>query len=373
MRILFLSYFFPGPLGAMASWLAERPEIQVIFAASRSRQEQGLPNMKRVVLRSYNGKARVNPGWFELWEEALRAGKSAASTLDMVRESGFDPDIVCCATSNGSAFGLRQIFPDSFIVNFLEELSIFPSGQVKMRRALQSLQILEANLSFIYNEKARNAYAQELRELIKPAPMIIDCDFFSPEKAQPLMSLQGRTIGRELVTVFAHGLTEKELFHLWHGALLILAMRPHCQLFFIVPGAYLLKRLNKLPIDEKIAERLFLFSQLRQETLRDLLCASALAIFPGRHSPFGLLECMSCATTPLCGEPHFFLKNGWDMLELPKASAIAESVNAALQNRELLNVIGMHARQTAVVNFASVNVMPHFFPKIEKACEEWNS
>lgn len=375
MRFLFLSYLFPGPLGAMASWLADNTENQVVFASSRSRQELALANVQRVVLRTYKGVPHDDQDWFGLWEEAIRAGKSARNTLEMVRDSGFDPDMIFCASSNGTAFGLREIFPDSFIVNFLEESAFFSAGQSEMRRCLQYLQIIEANLSFAFNEATMRQFLPPLREYIRLAPMVIDSAFFSPEAAKPLNMPHMRRVSDQLLTVFTHGLTEQELFHVWYGSLQILANNPHCQIVFLLQGGYALKRLRTLKVDAKIADRLFLEAHLRQDILRDLLCASSICLFAGRYMPFGLLESMSCASCPMCAKAPYFLKNAWDMLELQNAHSdeIAARVGKALQDPALLKAIGSRARQTAVANFGADNVMPRFFPEIEKACQEWNA
>lgn len=375
MRVLFLSYFFPGPLGAMASWLAKNPEHQVIFASSRSRLEMAIPNVQRVVLRAYNAKARGSSDWFDLWDEAIRAGKSARATLDMVHNSGFEPDIIFCASSNGTSFGLRQLFPDALLINFIEESSLFHIDQMRMRRCMQYVQILEANLNFAFNENTRRQYPPALQPLIRLAPRVIDAAFFSPENAQPFSNWKLRNFSGRLVTVFGYGLNECELFHAWHALIELLSGYPELQLVFILPGSYAVKRLRMLKLNSAISDRLFLECHLRQDVLRDLLCASSLCVFPGKNAPFGILESMSCATAPMCVHAPFFLKNGWDMLEMQgrDASAMCADVRAALKDPALLEELGQRARQTAIANFAANLVMPRFFPEIEKAWQDWNA
>ena len=47
MRILFLNYTFPGPLGTMAASLAALPGNEVLFASEYGRRDFSLPGVKR--------------------------------------------------------------------------------------------------------------------------------------------------------------------------------------------------------------------------------------------------------------------------------------------------------------------------------------
>lgn len=51
MRILFLNYTFPGPLGTMAASLAALPGNEVLFASEYGRRDFSLPGVKRVLLK----------------------------------------------------------------------------------------------------------------------------------------------------------------------------------------------------------------------------------------------------------------------------------------------------------------------------------
>lgn len=375
MRYLFISYIFPGPLGAMASWLASRNENQVIFASTRSRQELPLPNVQRVVVKTYPGKKGFeDPDYFDLWEEAARAGKAARSSLELVKSSGFEPDMIFSASSNGSALGLRQIFPDAFLVNFLEEENFTRSAQAALRRGIQSLQVLQANLAFAFTEKRKSFYPPELWPKIGLAPQAIDSGFFDPAHAQPFHCWKFGAQDRDLLTVFAQGLEEHALFHCWNACLEILEKCPAIRIVLLVNGTYALRRLTRVEIPEKLSTRLFMEAHLRQDNLRDLLASSLLAIFPGEFIPMGLLEAMSCASCPVLGNHRYFLKNGWDCLEMPPITErlMAGTIAQFLAHPEALKEIGLHARRTAVENFGAESVMPRFFSKIEEAYRLWN-
>lgn len=376
MRFLFLTYISPGPLGAMATWLAANPQNKVIMASSRSRQENPIPNIQRVVLKSYPcRKPEKEPDYFDLWEEAAKAGKSARASLESVKQSGFEPDIILGATSNGAALGLRRIFPDAFLANFLEEENFFKPGQSQMRMDLQCLQILQANMSFAFTEARKKSYPPELQARIGIAPLAVNADFFSPEKARPFSCWKFAQILPELVTVSARNLTENDLFHCWNACLEILAARPDCQIVLLVNGSYVMRRLAHLQIPENLASRLYIECHLRQDIWRDLLCASALAVFPGNPAPFGILEAMACATPPLLAREWYFLKPGWDYLGMPgsRAAQIRMAVHDALENKNKLLEIGLLSRKTVTAGFAADVAMPRFFPQISRAYELWNA
>lgn len=376
MRFLFLTYISPGPLGPMATWLAENTENKVIIASSRSRQENPIPNIQRVVLKNYPGrKPEKEPDYFDLWEEAAKAGKSARVSLESVKQSGFEPDIIFSATSNGAALGLRQIFPDAFLANFLEEENFFKPGQSQVRMGMQCLQILQSNMSFAFTEARRKSCPPELQTRIDIAPLAVNADFFSPNKARPFSCWKFEVILPELVTFYARNLTETELFHCWNACQEILAARPNCQIVLLVNGSYVMRRLAHLQIPENQASRLSIEYHLRQDIWRDLLCASSLAVFPGNPSPFGILEAMACATPPLMAKEWYFLKPPWDCISMPgsKAEQICHAVHNALEDKNNLRETGLRSRQTITDNFAAKVAMPRFFPRIARAYELWNS
>ena len=62
MRILFLNYTFPGPLGTMAASLAALPGNEVLFASEYGRRDFSLPGVKRGVLVRDWGRRRAGGG-----------------------------------------------------------------------------------------------------------------------------------------------------------------------------------------------------------------------------------------------------------------------------------------------------------------------
>lgn len=373
MRYLFLSYIFPGPLGAMASWLANQEGNHVIFASTRSRQEMPLPNVQRVIVKTYPGKKNSDDQeYFTLWEEAVRAGKSVRSSLDLVKSSGFEADMIFNASSNGSGLGLRELFPDAFLLDFLEEETFSKPAQAVLRRDIQILQILGANMAFAFSEARRQSYPSELWSRIRLAPRVIDTSFFDPQSASPFSCPKFDGESRKLLTVFARGLAEKELFGCLGQCLEILKKREDSRIVFLVNGAYTMRRLSQVELPPNLGNRLQIEAHLRQDALRDLLCSSILSIFPGLDSSLAMLESMSCASCPMPEKHQYFLKDGWDSISLGKLEHMSGRVLELLEHPEALRMLGAHARKTALRDFSASVVMPGFFSQIEQAYREWN-
>lgn len=361
MRFLFVSYAFPGPLGPMASWLASQAGNHVIFATSRSRQDHPLANVQRVVLKKYQGNGN---GYLGLWEEAINAAKSASSSLEIVRNSGFVPHMVLNASSNGVAFGVREIFPDSFRVNFLEEENFARPGQIEMRRSLQILQTLESNLTYAFSEASRDLYPRPLWPRIGLAPRMVDSAFFSPEQAKPYKSAKFSRKPAELVTVFCNG-NDPQCQEM---CLRILQLRPKCRLALIMANSFALKKVSPSLESE---HRLEMLASPRRDALRDLLACSCLAIFP--DSGEGMLEAMSCGAAVMTTSKNCILSLNRDMLclEGDDVAQRAQCAAQAIAGKAKLSRIAASARKLTLENFGASSVMPRYFPQIQNAYQDW--
>lgn len=353
MRFLFLSYAFPGPLAPIASWLGAQPCFQVIFAACRARRDVSLSGAQRVILRPYQLKGSEGEGVLGMWDEALKAARSARKTLEIVKKSGFAPDMIFNASSNGSAMGAGDVFPDAFRVNFVEDEKFIKPGQADMRREVQNLQILNNNLNFVFSPHARLAYPRELRPRLKIAPRLTDYAYFSAPTG----------IGRQkTLTIFCCGDEERTAAI----ATAILASAPDYRVVVAPGNSFVNRKLQALIQGES---RLEIRQINRQEALRELLAASALALFPENNGP--ILEALSAGAPVLLSRKSQYSIKGCQIVGDDAADAWAAAAAKILKNPAELIKKGLEGQAATREKYAAEAVMPAFFPQILNAWEEF--
>lgn len=357
MRFIFTSYTYPGPLAPMATWLAAQPENHVIFAATRFRQENPLPNVQRVVMKKYQSKGTENGTYLDLWDEAIRAAKSAASSLEIVRNSGYKPDIIFNASSNGVLLGGRQVFPDAFIINFLEKDNFTKPFQAEIRKTLQTMQILESGLNFTFSSEIKNIFPPEIRGRIALAPRMVDAEFFNAAHAKPFTSEKFAVTPRELLTIFCSGV-DRNLVEMCE---LILTKRPKCHIEIVADNGFALRQLADVSIKNN-PERFDFMRMPGQEILRNLLCSTSLAMFMDNSAH--ILETLSCST-PAC---YFFNDDSLPETVLPMdekgAEARANSIINYLGQKNRLAKLGEIGRRIIDLDYDAYVVMPKFYTNI---------
>ncbi|MBD5608508.1 MAG: hypothetical protein HDQ93_06630 [Desulfovibrio sp.] len=354
MRFLFVSYASPGPLGPMAAWLARDRANQVIFAASRARQDCLIPRVQRVVMKKYQGSAAENSDYLSLWDEALRAGRSASASLSIVRKSGFYPDMIFNASSNGIAMGARNIYPDVFRVNFLEDENFARPNQAFMRRSMQCLQILNYDLSFAFGASARLNYPKELRGLIRIAPRMVDSAFFETNEPRP----------SNIVCIFCQN-HEEDCARL---CLDLLGRLPYYLIVVVAANSFVQRKLESLL---PASERLKIQTVHKQDILKSLLKLCRLAVFPDNGGP--ILEALGMGAPVMLADKKAVAARGTLCLGGEDAESRSATIARALKNPEALLKKGREGREHVREKYGADSVMPEFFEKTLKAYDEWKS
>lgn len=354
MRFLFVSYASPGPLGPMAAWLARDPANQVIFAASRARQDHIIPRVQRVVMKKYQGSVSENSDYLSLWDEALRAGRSASASLSIVRKSGFYPDMIFNASSNGIAMGARDIYPDVFRVNFLEDENFIRPNQAFMRRSMQCLQILNYDLSFAFQASARLNYPKELRGLVRVAPRMVDSAFFEAGDSRPT----------NVVCLFCQS-HEEEYARI---CLDLLARVPHYLIVVVTANSFVQRKLESLLPS---SERLKVQTIHKQDILKSLFKLSRLTVFPYNSGP--ILEALGIGAPAMLADKKAVAARGTLSLPAEDAEARSRAIAKALQNPEALLKKGREGKEYVRDKYGADSVMPSFFEKILEVYRGWKS
>lgn len=351
MRFLFVSYSFPGALGPMAQWLARDAASQVIFATSRFRQELPLPGVHRVMLRR-PPRNRAAGGYLDQWEQAMATARSAAASLETVRDSGFAPDIIFNASSNGAFLACLQVYPECFSVNFLEPA---PESRPTCKRDLEALQILSASLNFAFAPQDAAAWNGLLRQELLAAPRLVDGEFFCPDKS-------GRG-DQPRLAVFCAGAEEGCL----QACRQLLAGRPRLRVSLVAANSFSYRRLQALC--PACPANMAIQPWPRMDALRDLLREASLCLFVEGRPDF--------LPAAACGAPVIFAGEAGELPAFVRKSGarspqeLAGELAQALDRPRELAGLGEEARARALAAHASSALMPAFFGQIRAAWQRW--
>lgn len=351
MRFLFISYSFPGPVGPMAVWLAARKENQVIFATSRSRQDAPLLNVQRVVLKRYQGKPNENQDYLSIWEDALRAARSASNSFEAVKQSGFMPDMIFNASSNGVALGINDIYPEAFKINFVEKDNFIKPCQASMRRNIQYLQILNFNLSFIFTGASKNIYPASLRPLLKVAPTLVEKEYFTYPYCHESASA---------ISIFCGNGSQETLRMCEELAKLDIGGK----IRLVTENSFACKRLETLYAANPGIE---VVNSSRKEILKNTLLSSRIAIFTKNDGPI-LEACAAGVPVILPAQYTGKLKGVGKLSEQPVS---LEAIVKALRRPAYLCRKAQEARRRVEEHFAPDALMPDFFAYILTQYQLW--
>lgn len=356
MRFLFLSYSFPGPLGPMSQWLARDSENQVIFASSRFRQELPLECVQRVILKKYQCAA-ASQTLLELWEEAISAANSCASTLKLAAERDFYPDMIFNASSNGIFLGCRQVFPNAFTINFLEN-DIFPNQALAaMRRDMEALQILGSSLNFSFPGNSLVNCLEKLKDYVAPAPLMVDAEYFSPAE-------EGSRFKSPFDVAIFCGSRPGFCARLHR---LLRELAPNCKPVLIAANSFVFRKLRELVQADSSA----VLPWPKMAALREIFQRSALCLFVEGNPDF--LPAESCAAPVffIPGDVPRYLPAGVRLLGGSSPEDCAKQLAEMLAAPEKLRKAGLECRGTVLAKYAASTLMPVFFGKIMEAYEKW--
>ena len=182
MKLLFLSYHFPGPLMPLATWLAARGH-EILYASNRSPQLQKplSDGIKRVILKRFSLPAKTD-AFLDILENAQVAARYAASSFLAIKESGFIPDFVFTASSGGAALAVPSIYPERSWLNFVEMPA--RDGLSKKDRMIQVIQIALAAKSFVFYPGQIGLFPPIPANGLSVFKPVVDTSFFSPELSQ---------------------------------------------------------------------------------------------------------------------------------------------------------------------------------------------
>ena len=342
-----------------------------------------MPGIIHARLSLNRNRARVSPGpdpFVSEWEKMFNLGKQALQTFIHIRDSGFVPDVICCAFSDGTALFLRHAFPHAFIVSYFNGFrGSMNSHEERMRlQAVMDLQrctLSGSNLYFVRSETQREAFPPALHSLIRTWPPCVNTDFFSPQ--QPDFSAFFPDIAPdsavELLTMHMKG-AESSFRDMAQVILGVLMRRPHCLICLAFGRGRAREHWEQArrSLPESIGRRLFLTDGLDSLSYRNLLCSSTIHVFPEPVWPplQEMLESMSCETlllTPETGQGFSRDKKTSCALPANGSAMQLETICHILDNINDFQEIRKNARQMVVENHQESTVLSHHLRVIMQA------
>lgn len=117
MKFLFVHQNFPAQYRHIVQALVQQGGHEIV--ALSMNQGGGMPGVTMIRHGANIGKASTHP-YLSLYEDNIQRGHSAAQTLEVLRERGFVPDLICAHPGWGEALFLKTIFPTSKLLCYQE-------------------------------------------------------------------------------------------------------------------------------------------------------------------------------------------------------------------------------------------------------------
>jgi glycosyltransferase involved in cell wall biosynthesis len=118
MRILFVHQNFPGQYKHIAPTIAAVPGNEVVALTINAAPD--LPGVRVIRYRPAQGSTATASPWLtEIEAKAIR-GEAVARAALHLRAEGFIPDVICAHLGWGEALFLKDVFPESRLLGFME-------------------------------------------------------------------------------------------------------------------------------------------------------------------------------------------------------------------------------------------------------------
>ena len=388
MRILFCNYSFPGRLAPLAAWLASRPGNEVLFASCFERRNFKIDGVRQVYTKLKSAKTPSDSSqdaFLVFLSGSVRIGRKMQSTLTYLRETGFVPDIILYSSMNGPALFLRQVYPESFMIAYLDEILLKDAESTgdcsQIASDLISIHSVSADMCYAFTKKQIERCPGRLGELYHVLPPAVDDSFFCREQALPF-NAGGHTFpGSEKMLSVA---VKDEKFvrsrELWKILLEFLQIRKNVHICFSAPKEnvkrLIVRALHCLP--QELREKTSVLGFLKLEDYRNMLCASSVRLYlaDAAITPNELLEASSCGSIVLTSIPPesddaiTSLFPHWSGTHIERLKLL---VNAFDLSNKQEQTHGAASPAILSGTFSYKNILPAHFAEIEDNYRKWKS
>lgn len=387
MRILFVHQNFPGQFKHLAPALAENTRHEVVALSLRK-----APDYERIRTLQYGLNQGNTPDIHPLaqdFESKVIRAEGVAKAAFALRQQGFYPDVIYAHPGWGETLLLKDIFPSSRLISFMEffyhtfgaDVNFDPEfptqdllglARVRIKNAsiLLSLDISDTGISPTTWQKQQ--YPREYHHKIQVVHDGIDTDMVKPDPhARITMTPPGLefSMGDEIITFVNRNLEPMRGYHRFMRALPeILRRRPRARVVIVGGngvsyGAHPQEGTYKEGFLAEVREQLDMnrvhFSgTVSYPVFLKILQISAVHVyltFPFVLS-WSMLEAMAseCLVVGSCTPPvKEVIRHGENglLVDFFDSKALAETVIEALEHPDRMREIRKNARQTVVEEY----------------------
>ena len=384
MRILFINHTFPGLFSSLAAAFGADARHEVLFASSYGRrQEVTLPGVRKIRLSPHALRARTAA---EELDNMMAAGRQALHSFEILRASGFVPDMVLSSSRGGYALFWGAAFPDSFRVCWTESCTTLPNAEAVTdplfaRHLVLCRQAMDCDLVVTLSAGQPNFLKSRLKHAVE-LPYAVNTRQFAPGNFEALEQdgLNLTNLPELLVLAISRALAQSSALPLLLEPLCTLRPECHVLLFCDTLATQGTMRTLCPTLAAGRAGRLHVSGMLSLNKYRTLLSQAAAWIYPpgSRVQAVPLLEAMSCGAALILSRDSFaspLLQDGDNVLFLEEknARAFAQRLDALLNRKDLLQEVRLRARATVVEHFAQERVLPlqtHFLEQMYQIWKE---
>lgn len=388
MRILFCNYSFPGRLAPLAAWLASSPGNEVLFASCFERRNFKIDGVRQVYTKLRSSRSTSDccqDAFLDYLSGSVRIGRKMQSTLSYLRESGFVPDIILYSSMNGPAMFLKQVFPESFKIAYLDEILLRdaegPGDFSQVASDMISIHSASAELCYAFTQKQIKRCPGRTGELYRVLPPAVDDCFFCMEQGLPFKTGENTfSAHNKMLSVMVRDEKFVRNRELWKILYEFLQIRKDAHICFSTSKEnvrrLIVRALQHLP--QEFQGRTSVVGFLKLEDYRNMLCASSVRLYLSDPdiTPNELLEAASCGafvltSIPLGADdaisglfPHWIGTHS-DRLKL--------LVNAFDLNSKHEQAYGLASHAFDSGQFSYKNILPAHFAEIKDEYQQWIS
>ena len=388
MKYLFVHQNMPGQYKHICQRLAADSENTVVFITKREGIE--IPNIHKVIYKPNREPAESTHRYIREAERGILHGQEVARKALELKSQGFIPDIVIGHPGWGETLYLKDVFPDTPLLNFFEfyyhavgaDVGFDPENptnldthcRIRTKNIIQFMGLEAADAGMAPTLWQFEQYPSEYRHKISVIHDGIDTAVckFNPDASLEIKNTDGviTTLrqGEEIVTYVVRNLEPYRGFpQFLRAAELILKRRPNAKIIIIggdevsygraLPNGetYRKKYLQEVDLD---LSRVFFLGRVPYTTFLQVIQVSGVHVyltFPFVLS-WSMMEAMSseCLVVASGTQPVTeVIKDGVNglLFDFFDHEAIADRVDEVLDHKDRMSAIRKKARSTIVQNY----------------------
>jgi glycosyltransferase involved in cell wall biosynthesis len=403
MKLLFIHQNFPGQFKHLARHYGQNGQHDVRFITQRKEIE--IPGVTKLLYKPHRTARKETHHYLHGMENAVLHGQAVAKVCEQLRQEGFIPDVVVAHPGWGEALYIKDIFPNTPLLNYFEfyfhssggDVGFDPNDQpdlnsklkIRTRNALHllNLECCDAGLSPTTWQKIQ--HPPEFQHKISVIHEGVDTNHIVADKNAQITLGRGGTFTRqdEIITYVSRNLEPYRGFETFMRALEIICRnRPNAHIL-IVGGdetsygkrlqdgqTYRQKMLAEVKVD---LNRVHFLGRVPYNQFLNILQVSSAHIY--LTYPFvlswSMLEAMSASClvigskTPPVEEVITHNENGL-LVDFFSPQQVADAVDKVFEHPDRYQALRDNARKTILEQYALKDCLPKQYQLIESLATE---